>query len=201
MYRLIALAIALVLAGCAAPPQLTREQWLSMTNRTYTGVSKEQALAAAERLFVLADGDDFKFTHSDDGLVATRAWSIFMLLAATVGTDTWQVKARPTTDGVQVSASVYTHDQAVGMLMAPGGAVPLTSAQVGYPVQGTAIYDVFWARMDYLLGRRADWMDCNKANARVDSKIVIGPNNALCSSINTKDSRPEGPMLPMTAAR
>jgi hypothetical protein len=58
---------------------------------------------------------------------------------------------------------------------------------------GSAIYDVFWARMDYLLGKRADWITCAVANDRVKKKLVWDANDALCSAINMADRHPEQP--------
>ena len=65
-----------------------------------------------------------------------------------------------------------------------------TMPMVGTPVDGTALYDVFWARMDYLLGKRAKWMDCKEADRRVKQGIVWGSNENLCNSFNIKDDRP-----------
>ncbi|AEC22239.1 hypothetical protein PT7_P003 (plasmid) [Pusillimonas sp. T7-7] len=58
-------------------------------------------------------------------------------------------------------------------------------------VPGTAIYDVFWARMDYLLGKNDKWMTCEEANSRVKAAITWGPNEALCNSFNMKDAAPD----------
>ncbi|RXZ42712.1 hypothetical protein EBB06_12530 [Crenobacter cavernae] len=60
----------------------------------------------------------------------------------------------------------------------------------GNIVNGSAIYDVFWARMDWMLGRRGDWMDCKVADQRVKTGAAWGTNEALCNSFNITDKAP-----------
>lgn len=60
----------------------------------------------------------------------------------------------------------------------------------GMPLNSTAIYDLFWGRMDYLLGRRDEWMTCDEAEARRKAGITYGQLEALCS-VTTDDLPPE----------
>ena len=76
--------MTLVLIGCAAQPKLTREEQLSVASRSYEGVTKEQIIMAAERVLELADGDDFKITHTEDGLFASRGWTVYIVLGALI---------------------------------------------------------------------------------------------------------------------
>lgn len=193
--------IAVLLTGCATTqPQLSREEWLSITSRSYEGVTKEQVISSAERLFRLADGDDFNVVHTEDGLYASRNWSAYMVIAAAMGTDYWQVKVAP--DGNRFKAYVQVNSQAQGvtpMATTNGAWTATTTPMAGSPVMGTAIYDVFWARMDYLLGKRSDWMNCQIADERVKQKITWGTNEALCNSFNIKDEVPSHPLVSNTA--
>lgn len=191
---IIGLSLAVLLGGCATqhPPQ-TRDEWLSTTTRNYSGVTKDQALAAAEKLFRLADGDDFAIAHTQNGIQATRPWLVYIVISAVSGTDSWGVTAEPSGDMLRVSAQVNTQSQAIAPMPTTdsgtwtAGAMPMS----GVPVGGTAIYDVFWARMDYLLGKSEEWMTCDKANKRVDAGITWGSNECLCNSFNMKDELPE----------
>ncbi|MFJ0446581.1 hypothetical protein WLU10_24370, partial [Bordetella bronchiseptica] len=75
-----ALCATVLLVGCAAKqPQLTRSEYLKVTQRTYEGKSAEEVLNAAEKLFRLADGDDFKFFHDDDSMSASRSWIVYVV--------------------------------------------------------------------------------------------------------------------------
>ena len=172
-------------------PTLTREEWLAVTSRTYENVTKDEALAATETLFDLADGDDFQISHAQDGLYASRNWVVYLIIGGATGTDYWKVDAIEVPDGVQVSVQVNTQTQAIVPMATTGGDwTATTTGLAGSPVNGTAIYDVFWGRMDYLLGRSDEWMDCETAKRRVQEGLTWGINDALCSPFSVKDNLP-----------
>lgn len=194
VFVFIALFVML-LSGCAAPPpQMSREEWLAMAQRDYAGVTKDQALSAAEKLLRLADGDDFQITHTEEGISATRNWLAYLVIAAASGTDFWAIKATSIKDGVRVSMQVNTQSQAVTPMATSGSNWTATTMPMsGSPVTGTAIYDVFWSRLDYLLGKTTQWMTCEAADERVRQKITWGNNEALCNGFNMKDEHPQTP--------
>ena len=173
------IVLSLLIAGCTAPKQLSRKEWLEVTTRHYTDVTTEDVLLAAEKLFRLADGDDFKFYHTKDSLSATRNWVAYMVIAAAGGTDYWKIQVASIPNGVTVTIQVNTSAWAL-IPMSPNAS----------PVQGTAIYDVFWARLEYLLGKRTEWMSCKEANKRISEKLTYGDNSALCNSFNVADKTP-----------
>ena len=192
----IVLAVVLI-AGCVAPPpELTRQEYLALVNRTYESADGEEVLAAAEMLFRLADPDDVKFQHFDNGFRMYRPWSIYVVLAVSIGTDIWDVRVAPVEGGVTVT--VHLSGTANTVTGAPvttsSGATSVTALTIpaagGIPVNSTAIYDLFWARLDYLLGRRTDWMTCQEANARVKAGLTYGPTDSLCS-VTTDDLAPD----------
>lgn len=187
--------MSLMLGACAAPQRLmTTDEAASATHRTFKGVTTEQAVAAAERVLWLADGDDFAIDRERDGLMATRNWTVYFVLGFVTGTDQWIVKARPVEGGSDVTF-------AVGTVAQPASA-RITSRRDGDPRprvmgamhEGTAIYDLVWARMAYLLGQRDSWMTCAESEARVKAGAVWGETVALCNSFNVKDRVPEAPM-------
>lgn len=189
----ILIAIASLLAGCAVKqPQMTRDEYLQTTQRTYDGKTPDDVFRAAETLFKLADGDDFTFHYTDDTLTASRPWTIYLVLAASMGSDTWVIRTKEENGATRVSALVSTTAGAVAPMATTGGDWTATGIPGGGNiVAGTAIYDVFWARMDYLLGLRDTWMTCEEADNRVRSGKTWGVNEALCNSFNMKDSPPE----------
>jgi len=191
--KIVIILCCVALAGCVSQPVLSRDEWLNLTNRTYESVNKEQAIAAAEKLLRLADGNDFLIVHNDDGFVATRNWSVYLVLAASVGSDTWVVRTSEISNGTRVSISVGTQMGSVtGVPTGGSTAAPFTTPTVAGGVNGTALYDVFWARMDYLLGRREIWMTCAAANRRISDGVVWGDNSALCNGFNVNDDVPKG---------
>ncbi len=199
--KLTTLAIGALLAGCAQVPQLTREQQLATHVRTYNDVSREEVIAAAERVLRLADEDDFRFSHHPEGFQAVRTWSVYLVLAASFGRDYWSVTTREGPNGVDVTAQVNTGAQAVTPqpTTAPGVWTATTGPMAGSPVQGTALYDLFWARMDYMLFKRNDWMPCNTAHDRVAAGSVFGNVEPLCNGFNVDDYTPGRPKTKLNA--
>ena len=193
-HGIVVVLCSLLFASCVTQPVLSREEWLSMTNRTYEGVTKEQAISAAERLLRLADGNDFMIAHHDDGFSATRNWTVYLVLSGAAGTDSWSIRAVENGNAeTRISVNVSTQVAGMGAVATgPNSVAPVTSPAMVGAVNGTAIYDVFWARMDYLLGRRKIWMTCTVANQRVSDGLVWGDNSALCNGFNVKDDVPQG---------
>ena len=191
---IIIFSCLVIFSACVSTPTLSREEWLSMTNRTYEGVTKEQAISAAERLLRLADGNDFMIAHNDDGFIATRNWTVYLVLSGAAGTDSWFIRAVENANGgTRITVNVSTQAAGMGAVVTgPNSAAPVTTPAVVGAVNGTAIYDVFWARMDYLLGRRKIWMTCTAANQKVADGLVWGDNSPLCNGFNMKDDVPEG---------
>lgn len=191
---LLLISLAVLLTGCAAPRQMTRDEWLSATQRTYPGKSPDEVFKAAEKLFRLADGADFQISYTEDTMTAVRPWSVYLVLAAAAGSDTWLLRATPSPDGTKASIGVST---TTGGMMAPmattngGASVATLPGYGGAAVQGTAIYDTFWARMDYLLGQTDHWMTCEESDGRVRTGQTWGLNEALCNSFNVEDEFPE----------
>lgn len=191
--KTLLLILALFVSGCATQhAAMTRDEYLKTTQRTYQNIAPDEVFKAAEKLFVLADGDDFSFHYTDDSMSASRNWSVYLVLAAAMGTDTWLVKTQSIANATKVSAMVTTSSGSVAPMATTGGDWTATGLPGGGRiVPGTAIYDVFWARMDYLLGKSDRWMTCEESNARVAQNIVWGTNEALCNSFNVKDDVPQ----------
>lgn len=190
--------VSVVICSCVTPrPQLTREQWLALTSRSFFGLTKDQVIGAAERVFRLADGDDFTIVHMEDGIYAVRKWSFYFILTAGFGADYWLVKVTPTPYGAKATVQVSTEAGSITPIGTTSGAWTATTVPMaGQPINGSAIYDVFWARMFYLLGKRPDWMTCEMANSRVSQGAAWGDNSALCNSLNMKDETPSAPIIP-----
>ena len=182
-----------VLVGCAAPQRLlTADEMATVTHRTFPGVTTEQALAAAERVLRLADGDDFAIDSDQDGLMATRNWTVYFVLGFVTGTDNWIFKAWPVEGGTSVTFGVGSVAQPAPARQTPRRSNDSRPKVMGTTHEGTAIYDLVWARMAYLLGQRDNWMTCAESEARVASGVVWGETVALCNSFNVKDQVPEG---------
>jgi hypothetical protein len=111
------------------------------------------------------------------------------------GTDNWIFKAKPVEGGTDVTFSVGSVVQPAAARQTPRRPGDPRPRATGAMYEGTAIYDLFWARMAYLLGQRDMWMSCAESDARVKAGLVWGMNEALCNSFNVKDETPVQPMV------
>jgi hypothetical protein len=149
---------------------MDREQYLAATTRNYPGKSKEQVIAAAQRILNLAEPWDMQIAHTDDGFNA------FRLL------DVWEFKVRETPEGprgaLQIRSSTST------TYLAPTTSVGTysvaSSSTPSVVVPGDAVYSLFWARMDYMMWKRDTWPTCAEANTNVSAGKISGPLGPLC---------------------
>lgn len=188
--------VALFLAACARPPQLTRAEWLAMTTRTFPGVTAAQAYEAAEKLFRLADPTDVQIGHAHDRMVVARRWLLYLVIAAASGTDFWTIRAVDTPEGALVTVEAATQQGAVSATAVPvtSGAVGIgtmtTPTTGGHMIDSPALYDLFWARMAFLTGRSTEWRTCQDQEALIESAKIRGHLAPLCTVAD--DNAPEG---------
>ncbi|MES2770274.1 MAG: hypothetical protein V4596_14120 [Bdellovibrionota bacterium] len=189
MNRIVFLILILLLSSCAHR-NMTREEWLEVGQRTYSNTTKEQLIKNAEKILVLADGDDFKFIHKPNGFVASRSWLIYLVISATMGTDHWNFEVQEKDGKLIATVNASQTAGSVTGYAVNNQAGTVTTPTMGTPIQGTAIYDTFWNRLDYLQGLKNDWMDCKRANRKIKDKETWGNIEPLCLSINVKDDLP-----------
>lgn len=192
--------IVLMLTGCAVQPpkQLSRDEWIATTNRIYPDVDKDKLIAAAEKVLRLVDGDDFAIQHTNEGFNAVRNWTAYAVIAAASGTDYWNFTVAQTADGNRASLHVSTMSSAI-MPMAvggpDGGETVFSAPAQGAPIDGNLLYDVFWSRLDYLLGKSDKWLTCDDVATMRKSGPAWGNDDPICNSFNIKDLRPDHAMV------
>jgi hypothetical protein len=191
---------AATLTGCATAKTLeTRDEWLSATQHVYNR-SPEEVIRAADAVLRQADPTDFKFAHRPDGFVAQRPWFIYAVIAAASGIDYWNFSVAPQAPGqtaalVQVTqdSNVIAASPYVGRHNVKVGTTSVSAP--GVPLSDPASYALFWARVDYVLGLRPDWVACDQVKA----KLVLPPGaltqaGALCN-ITTHQHDPPPPVM------
>lgn len=185
-----------LLASCSARKQLTpeealaeRERQIQMMSRVYEGMSPNEILMAADRVFRLADSD-YTISHAETSLVATRNWVLYLVLTAAFGTDTWVVETFPAENATRVVTRHSGQAQSLAPTPTVGfnGQLGMT-ASTGPSIQGASTwsgpYRLFYERVDYLLGQRGDWVKCRDAKEGYE-----GPLDALCMC--AEDLLPDG---------
>lgn len=179
--------------ACVNQKQLTREEWIKNTTRMYTNLDKETAINAAEKVLKLADGDDFVIMHDENGFYATRNWSAYLVIAAASGTDYWRFNTKEENGKLKLSIQINTQSQSMTPLATSSGNYSIfTTPMSGSPENGTSIYNLFWSRFDYIIGRNNHWMSCKESDKLNSENKTWGLNEALCNSFNIKNDVPEG---------
>jgi len=113
-------------------------------NREYQGVSPEEVYRASEKVFELADKEDVSLTYKGGQLLAQRRYHIMMM---TVITEQWEIEATQEDGATHVNA--FTSKNWDGHIFYP---------------ESTNPYQVFWARLDYLLGKASHWVSCENVD-------------------------------------
>jgi hypothetical protein len=191
-YSLAALLLcAAFLTGCVTPrAPLSDAELEQVLTRAYSGRSAQEVMAAATRLWRLADGDDFRIKPGDNSLIAERDWVFYSQMVRIVGDDTWTLTVSEADGSTKARLSLLTYKRSTTVSSFGMTPTTQTTPRIGGPVKGTAIYDLFWARMDHLLGVRPDWMTCAEAEARVNAGITWGNKDALCAGYSFTDAAP-----------
>ncbi|GAB1254578.1 hypothetical protein [Desulfovibrio falkowii] len=183
--------------GCAPQKPLTPEEiaaerarQMAMVTRVYPDKKPEEVLLASARIFSLAD-DDYTVSHSPTSIQAQRNWLIYLVISAAMGTDTWIVEVAPEGEGTRVVARHSGQAASVtGMAMptSNGGmsATAVTSPAMQNMTTQPAIYQLFFARLDHLMGKRADWVTCKDAG----KLFTDGFLDPFCTVAN--DRTPDG---------
>lgn len=197
MKRCVLLVILACIAatGCAqkrlTPQEIEaeRERQIKMVTRVYDGKTPKDVLLAADNLFRL-DDHDYQLAHSENSLQAQRNWFIYVILAAASGVDTWIIQATPVDGGTKVVAQCATQGQNIMPMGTMGvngqmGATAATTPVMAGMSTSQALYDLFYSRLDYLLGKSKVWVSCRDAN-----KLYPGNNDQLCTCAD--DSPPDG---------
>lgn len=197
--RLLPIAFIIFYSSCATKKKMTREEslkareeWLKFSHKEYPNLSKEQIIAGAEEVLNLADGDDFKFFHTEDGFIAKRIWFIYAVLAAEQGTDTWKFSVKKNEKGINVATFYVTRTSGTisGTVTGSGDTTTMTLPSQDDIIQGTAIYEIFWNRMDYVLGMSTSWPDCNLYKKKITENKVTGELTQICDSVTLDDKLP-----------
>ena len=165
MKKLILVLTILFLAGCASTrPDITQEQWKL---REYKGKSQEQVIAAAREVIRLSDPTDVTFENTFDGFKAIRSSLGYYVVKSNIDTYEYNfivqekngvTRSRLEIDEYQMNQSLLTLGLPVGQIGKPD-----------YPY----VYELFYARVDYLLGDKTEWHKCDDAVSRVSAKFGL----------------------------
>ena len=183
---IVAFFAVTIFCGCASNARVMSQSELKTTAaRTIPGVTKKQVIAATHELWRLADGSDFTIADTEYGVGARRFWQVYVVLATWAGVDFWRVKATEDNGATTVSMEIST--KAAPMIFSLGEP---GQTELGDQYGGNAIYNLYFSRLEFLLGKRETWTDCTQAKAKIRTGEWWGDVDPLCHSLNTNDHRP-----------
>jgi len=191
-------AVAVVLQACSAPHQIRdRGDFLAEATREYPGETRERVIRAAETVMKISDPPDWDFQHNLHGFTGLRRFTVYAVLAAGQGREKWELLVEQP-DPKLVRASVTISE--AGTVSNGYTTTPYEGAMASIP-----LYRLFWKRMDYMLGRRPDWVTCDEAAKELEATNtnVAAALSGLCGPTSSGRDAPAPeplPALPKAAA-
>jgi hypothetical protein len=183
----LSLVMLPMLSACVAAPRVeSHAQWLAEATRTYADESAPRVIAAAEAVLRHADPGDTTFEYRAGGFTAERRFLVYAVLAAAEGEDRWTFNASQNGRGARAGVALVERARVHGT----GGA-----RQVRANEQRIGTFRLFYARIDYLLGRRPDWVTCRDAPQKLGLPPEAPGTGALCGlTLQGRDAPPPAPL-------
>jgi len=183
-----------MLAGCAAAPHQVRDRddYLAEATRVFPGESRERVLKAAETVLKISDPADFEFRYTLTGFTGLRRYFIYAVLAAANGREKWDFMTEPDPTGLRASVSISEEGTATG---------GYSQNRYEGAMASVPLYRLFWSRVEYMLGKRPDWVTCDQAAAQLaesntNSNSALG---GLCGPTSDGRNAPAPEQLPPLA--
>jgi len=190
MKRLFAAAAILATAGCAAPHQIVdRSDFLAEGTRTYKGIPRERVIEAARFVLQYSDPTDFEFRDSLTGFTGLRRYMVYAVLTTAQGREKWEFTTEASGKDVRASVAISEAGHATGSF---GSTIPYDGKMASIP-----LYRLFWDRVDYMLGKRPDWVTCGQATAQLSATNTntVEALSGLCGPTSDGRDRPAPPPL------
>jgi hypothetical protein len=185
-----ALAASLGLCGCAQPHQIAdRQEYVAEATRAFPGETRERVIAAAQKVLKLSDPQDFDFRYTIDGFVGLRRYFVYAVLASQSGQEKWEFATREQPGVIEASVSISE----AGRVSGGYSTTPFERAMNSIP-----LYRLFWSRVEYVLGRRPDWISCAEAAAPLESTKtnIAEALGGLCGTTSEGRDAPAPERLP-----
>ena len=163
------------LAACGATiPMWSKDYRTAATTRSYAA-APAQVLAAARTVVQLSGVPrDVQIADTAGGIDAHRYVEGFLGMAPITDDYGFRVTATPDGKGTAVGLSISARRTDI----AGNEDIGVSPLLTGEDVQVAGPYTLFFARMDYLLGKRADWVSCDAAPATLGVSVALDP---LCA--------------------
>lgn len=187
-------ASLMTLAGCSAPHQIMdRQDFLAEAARSFPGENRERIVAAAETVLQHSDPGDWDVRYTINGFTGLRRYMVYAVLASQHGREKWEFQTEQPTPG-RWNASVSVSE--TGVTASSYHAQTFDQSMASVP-----LYRLFWDRVDYVLGRRPDWVSCEQATAQLQGEVPAVALGGLCGATSGGRAGPPPPQMePMAPA-
>jgi hypothetical protein len=194
--KLVGLLLAGLLAGCGTAPHQVRDRddYLAEASRVFPGESRERVLKAAETVLRVSDPSDFEFRYTLTGFTGLRRYIIYAVLAAANGREKWEFMTEADPNGVRASVSISEEGTSSG---------GYTQTRYEGAMASIPLYRLFWSRVEYMLGKRPDWVTCEQAGAELTAANTnaVSALSGLCGPTSDGRNAPAPEPMPPLIAR
>jgi hypothetical protein len=171
--RLSTALLCLSAAACAqAERPTTHADWLKEATRVWPGETQARVIAAAEAVVRHADPRDVRIEYSQAGFTARRKFSVYAVVTNVDGEDRWTFSASANSEGASASVRVIQRGSA---------SAGRFSQRFRDNQTMVGSFRLFYARIDYLLGKRSDWIKCSEAVEKLGLPKEAPGLDVLCS--------------------
>jgi hypothetical protein len=187
-------ALVVTLGGCAAAPHQVRDRddYLAEATRVFPGESRERVLKAAETVLKISDPADFEFRYTLTGFTGLRRYFIYVVLAAASGREKWDFMTEIEPAGLRASVSISEEGTSGG---------GYNQQRYEGAMASVPLYRLFWSRVEYMLGKRPDWVTCEQAGAELQSASTnsVAALGGLCGPTSNGRNAPAPEPFPPLA--
>lgn len=174
-----------LLSGCGGAPHriVDRDDFLAEATRHYRGESRERVIRAAEIVIKMSDPEDVEMRYTAAGFVALRKYFIYAVFASASGREKWEFTVEDAPGEKVASLSISE----AGTSTDGHSVTPYESAMNNFP-----LYRLFWKRVDYILGRRPDWVSCDQEEqaVRAQGQNPVVALGGLCGPTSSGRNAP-----------
>lgn len=195
----VVLAAAQMAACATRGPSLAeldarRERNVAGSTVSYDGVPAEQLRAASFEVLKLLNPNDMHFDVRSDRLLAAQTWRFTLILAASAGERWYEVKFMPEADAIRVSFVADEKGEVGNFIPSLKQPTFRENISIGSDEHLWVNAKLFFARLDYMLGRADKWPTCSEFQKKYGT-LPLYFCGGLTGSIGIEDRAPTGRVI------
>lgn len=146
MYKIgLLIVIAFLFSGCSFTNVTFTSDEVKTSKRVYKDISKDAILEASKKMFILANKKEFIIDSYRDRIEISKVLFENKIYSVDLYLDKWILEVYQFENETRANLTLVRTDALE------------ESENIIVP---TDVFDLFWARLDYLLGLNQSWADC-----------------------------------------